>query len=214
MRSTTQGRLARWLTDKGYGFIRPDDGGQDVFVHLRDFGRIAREPRVGDVIRFQRIADGKGRFRAADVEIAGLVRELEISGRSRRARRSRRAGTHSTTTGGMKWRLLVVLAFAVALAVCSVRTALHPFIVAAYLVASPVAWLLYVFDKAAAMNGRQRTSENALLLTGLLGGWPGALLAQGMFRHKSRKTAFLVPFWITVAINCTALAWACTGRLP
>jgi uncharacterized membrane protein YsdA (DUF1294 family)/cold shock CspA family protein len=208
MSSTTQGRLVRWLPDKGYGFIRPDDGGKDVFVHLRDFGRIARAPRVGDVIRFQRIADGKGRFRAADVEVAGLTRESSVSGRSGRA------GTHSTIARGMTWRLLVVIAFTVVLAICSVRTALHPFIVAAYLVASPVAWLLYVFDKAAAMNGRQRTRENTLLLTGLLGGWPGALLAQGMFRHKSRKTAFLLPFWITVAMNCAALAWACTVRLP
>jgi uncharacterized membrane protein YsdA (DUF1294 family) len=77
-------------------------------------------------------------------------------------------------------------------------------------VASLIAFLLYAFDKAAAMNRRWRTTEATLLLTGLLGGWPGALVAQGLFRHKSKKMEFLVPFWFSVALNCAFLAWACS----
>src|SRR6478735_6734582 len=44
MPEPTHGTLVSWKRDKAYGFIRPADGGKDVFVHLRDFGNIARTP--------------------------------------------------------------------------------------------------------------------------------------------------------------------------
>ena len=39
----------------------------------------------------------------------------------------------------------------------------------------------------------------------LLGGWPGAIFAQRVFRHKSSKPSFQSVFWITVVLNCVAL---------
>jgi uncharacterized membrane protein YsdA (DUF1294 family) len=81
---------------------------------------------------------------------------------------------------------------------------------AVYLLLSLVTFMLYAFDKAAAMNRRWRTREQTLLFAGLLGGWPGALVGQRMFRHKPRKMSFQVQFWCTVALNCAVLAWACT----
>jgi uncharacterized membrane protein YsdA (DUF1294 family) len=59
----------------------------------------------------------------------------------------------------------------------------------------------YAFDKAAARAGRWRTAEATLLLLGLVGGWPGALLAQQLLRHKSSKAPFRAAFWVTVALN-------------
>ena len=70
-----------------------------------------------------------------------------------------------------------------------------------------VAFALYAIDKSAAMHGRQRTPESMLHAVALFGGWPGALLAQDLFRHKSRKVRFQVVFWITVFINGCALGW-------
>jgi uncharacterized membrane protein YsdA (DUF1294 family) len=59
-----------------------------------------------------------------------------------------------------------------------------------------------------------RTQESKLHLVALLGGWPGALLAQDLFRHKSRKAQFQVVFWITFFANCGALVWVLrTGAL-
>ena len=80
-------------------------------------------------------------------------------------------------------------------------------IVVVYAMLGSVAFALYAIDKLAAMHGRQRTPESMLHAVALFGGWPGALLAQDLFRHKSRKVRFQVVFWITVFINGCALGW-------
>jgi uncharacterized membrane protein YsdA (DUF1294 family) len=81
-----------------------------------------------------------------------------------------------------------------------------------YFAASLTAFVLYRADKTAAVNGRHRTAEDTLLVVGLLGGWPGALVAQDMLRHKSRKASFQVMFWATVVLNCAVLGWFWSGR--
>lgn len=78
-------------------------------------------------------------------------------------------------------------------------------VLALYLGLSLATFQVYSLDKAAAEQGRWRTSEGTLLLWGLLGGWPGALIAQRVRRHKSRKQPFQLFFWVTVAVNCGAL---------
>ncbi|WP_394778652.1 DUF1294 domain-containing protein [Undibacterium sp.] len=80
-------------------------------------------------------------------------------------------------------------------------------ILLAYALASLLNLALYAADKSAAKKGNWRISENSLHLVSLLGGWPGALLAQSMLRHKNKKTAFQIVFWATVAINLAALVW-------
>jgi uncharacterized membrane protein YsdA (DUF1294 family) len=62
-------------------------------------------------------------------------------------------------------------------------------------------------DKSAAQHKQWRIQESKLHLFALLGGWPGALIAQDQLRHKSVKVPFRVVFWITVALNLIALAW-------
>ena len=76
-----------------------------------------------------------------------------------------------------------------------------------YAAASVVAFLAYGHDKSAAVRDAWRVKENTLHLFALLGGWPGALVAQRLFRHKSFKASFQTTYWITVVLNCAALAW-------
>lgn len=78
---------------------------------------------------------------------------------------------------------------------------------AGYLLVSAITFMAYAADKSAARQGRWRVPEASLHLLALLGGWPGALLAQRMFRHKTRKQPFRTVFWLTVLLNCLALAF-------
>jgi len=72
--------------------------------------------------------------------------------------------------------------------------------------ASVVSFFLYWKDKRAAVRGAWRTRERTLLLWSLLGGWPGALLGQKLFRHKRRKLRFMAPFWACTVVHVGAVA--------
>lgn len=82
-----------------------------------------------------------------------------------------------------------------------------------YLAASIITFLFYAVDKSAAKQGLWRTPENTLHLLGLVGGWPGALVAQKWLRHKSKKPSFQLVFWVCVVINCAALVWLFSSSL-
>lgn len=67
------------------------------------------------------------------------------------------------------------------------------------------AYFLYWKDKRAAVTKMRRVPENTLHLFALLGGWPGAMIAQQQFRHKTQKVKFKRIFWLTVIVNYCAL---------
>src|SRR5262249_52453079 len=66
---------------------------------------------------------------------------------------------------------------------------------------SLVCFIAYGLDKRQAANGGRRVSERTLHLMAFLGGWPGALLGQRQFRHKTQKVAFPMVFWMVVVLH-------------
>ena len=74
-----------------------------------------------------------------------------------------------------------------------------------YLFASLICFCLYAFDKSAAIAGRRRISELSLLTLGIFGGWPGAILAQQILRHKTKKPKFRIVFWLSVIANAVGV---------
>lgn len=72
---------------------------------------------------------------------------------------------------------------------------------AAYAVVSLVAFCLYWSDKRKARSDSWRTPENVLHAVELAGGWPGALIAQQVFRHKTRKLSYQLVFWLIVLLH-------------
>ncbi|GAA5202736.1 hypothetical protein GCM10025773_29050 [Microbacterium jejuense] len=100
----------------------------------------------------------------------------------------------------------VLCGFAAAFTVAYSAADLPLWIPVLYLVMSVGGFAAYGVDKSAAKAGRGRLSERTLLTVGLLGGWPGALIAQQVFRHKTRKRSFRRMFWLTVLINVAVLA--------
>ena len=77
-----------------------------------------------------------------------------------------------------------------------------------YAGASLLCFALYAADKGAARAGRDRISESTLLSLGFVGGWPGALVAQQVLRHKTIKRTFRIRFWLSVIANVAIFAWA------
>ena len=81
-----------------------------------------------------------------------------------------------------------------------------------YLVASGVAFVLYGWDKLCATKGWWRVRESTLHLCELLGGWPGAAVAQRVFRHKTVKPSFRAEYRLCIFLNLVLLAYLVWGQ--
>lgn len=187
-----QGKITRWKDDQGFGFITQNGGGEPVFVHVKSFSRHGRRPVAGDLVTYMLTADAKGRTQAAQVAFVET--------------RSTVAAPGGRSSGGGAALLFAGL-FLLFVGACVLAGRLPPAVFGGYAGASLLAFVVYTWDKSAARGGHWRTSEQTLHLIALFGGWPGALVAQRVLRHKSSKASFLGVFWATVVLNCGALAW-------
>lgn len=184
-----QGKITNWKDDKGFGFINPNGGGDQVFVHIKSFANRQRRPVGDEIVTYELRVDVKGRSQAENVAFVGERAPSNISPARRNIS-------------------LILAAFFLAFVAASASVGKLPFAVLwLYLVGSAVAFLAYALDKSAAKNDQWRTKESTLHLFALVGGWPGALAAQRLLRHKSKKQSFQTVFWATVVLNCGALAW-------
>ncbi|MCU7796170.1 MAG: DUF1294 domain-containing protein [Candidatus Thiodiazotropha sp. (ex Myrtea spinifera)] len=104
--------------------------------------------------------------------------------------------------------ILTAVIFILIVGISVLISAIPSEIFAIYITISLITFVIYARDKSAARRGAWRTKESTLHILSLLGGWPGALVAQQKLRHKSKKQSFRVVFWITVIVNCFVFAWA------
>lgn len=84
-----------------------------------------------------------------------------------------------------------------------------------YALMSAVTFLAFGWDKWSAKRARQRVPESTLHLLELFGGWPGALVAQRVLRHKTEKLGFKMVLWSIVALHLAAwglLAYLAASR--
>lgn len=190
------GKLTTWKDDQGFGFITPNGGGERVFLHIKALSRDASRPSEGDLFSYELELDERKRPRAKSVARVGEKIVKAPDGRGAKAP-------------------LFGMTFCLFLLGC-VATGLLPFkVVLVYAAASLITFVAYWLDKSAAQAGRWRTAESTLHLFALAGGWPGALAAQRVLRHKSIKQEFQSVFWVTVLLNCGAMAYLLSesGRL-
>lgn len=101
----------------------------------------------------------------------------------------------------------MLAAFALAYASVALVRGLPPWTHLLYAGASALCAVLYGVDKHAARAGRDRVPESTLLALGLVGGWPGAIVARRAWRHKTVKASFRWRFWLSVLANIAAFAW-------
>src|SRR5665647_1789179 len=67
-----KGVLKTWKEDRGFGFIKPDDGGKDIFIHISALNGVSRRPTTGDVIYYQITKDNRGKYKAINAQIEGV----------------------------------------------------------------------------------------------------------------------------------------------
>lgn len=81
-------------------------------------------------------------------------------------------------------------------------------------VLSVIAFAAYGIDKGQAVRSGRRIPEKHLHLLAIFGGWPGALIGQRVFRHKTRKTRFLIVFWGCVAAHAATAVLLLRSTAP
>jgi uncharacterized membrane protein YsdA (DUF1294 family) len=156
------GRIVEWDFAKRCGWVESD--GQRIFLHWREFAERRKRPAVGDVIRF---TAGTGRAGLLCAQNAVHVND---------------GGSLGVLTALLLASLLVSPILAIA------RLGTDPLIAVTYALATSVAaYLVYASDKTRAREKTWRIPEATLHLLELIGGWPGALIAQRRLRHKCSK---------------------------
>ena len=177
------GYITQWHDDKGYGFIQPASSATGVFFHINDLRDKRTRPQINDKVRFQLNYDKQGRAMATQIRLKTSRRRISIPVL-------------------LSSSFLIVLTVQAWFSLPSLSTPIWTLLV--YLLMSTLTFSIYAWDKRAAQNGGWRTKESSLHLLALCGGWPGALVAQQQFRHKSRKQPFKFILWCTVLSNLGA----------
>jgi len=183
-----KGMLTAWNDAKGFGFISPEGGGERVFAHISSYAGRGR-PVANRKVTFSTTKDDQGRLRAGRFQYVGAAK------------------LGANIAPGVWVATAVVLVFFSLLAGLFYHGYLPVSIPAAYGGVSLVLFVMYWIDKKAAQRGDQRTAEKTLHFFELCCGWPGALMAQQVFRHKTRKGSYQFVFWLTVLANLGALGW-------
>ena len=163
-----------------------------MFVHIKAFTTRKRRPLAGDAVTYAVARDAQGRLRAEIVAIAGLT-----------AQRSEKS---------VGPPILFALGFFALLGWWVAGAKLPSLVILVYGGASLCALVIYAIDKSAAEAGEDRVPEKMLHLVSLVCGWPGALIARHLLRHKTVKQPFRTYFWATVVLNCLLLAWMFTPQ--
>ena len=182
------GRISSWNDDKGFGFALPHGGGDRVFVHIKAFQFGSRRPVDGDLISYSVAKDSRGRTNAVDVRYAGQ----KIAERKPQKPMP---------------RLAIAIISLVIILISAFLGFLPTAFLFGYALLSCLSYIMYTLDKVAAGKNMQRTPESTLHFIDLLGGWPGALIAQQQSRHKTVKASFQSIFWFTVLLNIAVVVW-------
>lgn len=176
-----RGTIKSWDDKKGFGFIEPHEKGRDVFFHIKQWTLREERPTLGRQVFYLVEETNDRKIRAC------LVRPL--------------AAFKPAQPPVNLWSVAAAAAFFILVLLVFLVLKLPLEVPVAYLFSSTIAYQVYKSDKLSAKEGSNRVPEKALHFFGLFFGWPGALVAQKRFRHKTAKASFQLTFWFTVAIN-------------
>ena len=190
-----KGTLVMWNDQKGFGFIHPEGSLEDYFVHISTFKRgLTRRPEIGDEVLFRAQEGKEGKKRASFATIPALTPGPEP------------APSHFELKPlPRNWGINLLIITPLVLSGYLLIMAKNPIPFFSYWILSLLTMFLYGTDKANAATHKWRVPEHYFHILEILGGWPGALIAQNDFRHKTRPSAYL---WILRGIiTIHLMAW-------
>lgn len=200
-RQRFEGTLDTWSDDRGFGFLSLPRGGKTVFAHISKFEALTRRPHTGDVYTFEIVKVAGGKLQARSMRLVRYGDEPDMVSRTGPG-----PLIPSSSLGGTIVGALVILIFVTEYVILSSLLTLPLWVAGLYLGFSVACFLLYAEDKAKARAGTWRVRESSLQVLALIGGWPGAIVAQRVLHHKTRKAGFQFVFWAAVVLNMAALA--------
>jgi uncharacterized membrane protein YsdA (DUF1294 family)/cold shock CspA family protein len=185
-----------WNDPKGFGFVRPENASgdhDDHFIHISAFKKgMRRRPETGDEVRF-RPAETPGKKRVSFALIEGVGYDHP------------EPKPFTLVPKPRSWATNLLILTPLALSSYLLWRAKNPIPFFSYCVFSLLTILIYGTDKTHAATHRWRIPESYLLILELMGGWPGALIAQSELRHKTRKSRY--KFLLHSIIVLHLLAW-------
>ena len=199
------GRLVAWKDDKGFGFIQTSGQKVDIFLHISELKDSTRRPKVGDTIYYYPVIKGD-KISARNAFILGA--------RKRPSDRHGSSSKHSTKGLPVPWNLVGLLMLLPVTGAITLLISIGQWIPCfLYPGMSLIAFAAYSEDKRRAQQDKWRISEDNLHLLEMMGGWPGGLIAQCIFRHKSSKDSYQRTFWAIVILHQIGwLFWLLFGR--
>jgi len=186
-----EGIVKSWNDDRAFGFIEPIQGGQEIFIHISALPARSGRPQLNQRVSFEVELNREGKKRAKNVQLVS-------HSQAPRPRARNQAAEWGTAS------LFAIPAFMLLYVVVSILWKVPHIVAGGYAGLSLICFIFYAADKSAAQSGGWRIKESSLLTLGLVGGWPGAILAQQFLRHKSTKASFRSAFWGTVFFNVVA----------
>ena len=193
--SMQKGTIIMWNDLKGFGFIRKENTEEDFFVHISNFKKgTPRRPEVGDLVHFRpdRNAE-KPRVTFA------LIDEVESDA-------SQPNKGFVLVPRERSWFVNLLIFTPLLLSGFLILLQRNPIPFFSYWILSLLTMILYGTDKAHAATHRWRVPEIYLHILEVLGGWPGGLMAQNDFRHKTRKSLYLYVQRVIIFLHLAA--WA------
>jgi uncharacterized membrane protein YsdA (DUF1294 family)/cold shock CspA family protein len=185
-----KGKLIKWNVDKAFGFIQPNAGGADVFIHKSAIFNKKRTPQLNDIFTFSMVKGKYGRRCASEATFSGE------KFKSLQSKKNMSFSGFSTYLSSLFLALITAAYYA---------GQFPQKLLLSYFCLSIITFLAYAFDKSKAQRGAWRVKESRLHFFALIGGWPGAAIAQQLLRHKSQKREFRMVFWFTVMTNISVL---------
>jgi uncharacterized membrane protein YsdA (DUF1294 family)/cold shock CspA family protein len=192
-----KGQLTKWKDERGFGFIQPADGGEEVFLHISALKDSTRRPQVGDTIYYHTVVKD-GKIRADNAFILG----------ARDKSNSKSTSLNNKIKSNAQSKYLLPSLEVFLLSILPLVGSLHfvwitgnPIPLILYPVMSLLTFALYAEDKSRAKSGDWRIPEQTMHLCELAGGWLGGFIAQRRLRHKTIKKSYQIVFWVIVTIH-------------